>query len=56
MEELTGVRCPNCPDGHQEVESILSNNPGRVLAVAVHTPFLGQPFPGELKFNYPSRV
>ena len=47
MEELTGVRCPNCPDGHQEVESILSNNPGRVLAVAVHTPFLGQPFPGE---------
>ncbi|MEC8835744.1 MAG: Omp28-related outer membrane protein [Bacteroidota bacterium] len=47
MEELTGVRCPNCPDGHQEVESILANNPGRVLAVAVHTPFLGQPFPGE---------
>lgn len=47
IEELTGVRCPNCPDGHQEVETILANNPGRVLAVAVHTPFLGQPFPGE---------
>ena len=50
LEEFTGVRCPNCPQGHQVAQQILENNPGRVWAVAFHphnsnytTPYSGDP-------------
>lgn len=36
LEEFTGVRCPNCPAGHQVIASILQNNPGRAFCVAYH--------------------
>ena len=33
-EEFTGVKCPNCPDGHVVMAQILAANPGRAFAVA----------------------
>ncbi len=50
LEEFTGVKCPNCPGGHQTAQSILNNNPGRAFVVAFHpfnsnytTPYAGEP-------------
>ncbi len=34
IEEFTGVNCGNCPQGHTEVDNILSANAGRAFAVA----------------------
>lgn len=36
IEEFTGVRCPNCPQGHQIIKTIKQNNPGRIVAVSLH--------------------
>jgi PKD repeat protein len=57
LEEFTGVRCPNCPAGHQIAASILADNPGRAFMVAYHptnssytTPYSGDP---DLRRVYP---
>jgi hypothetical protein len=56
LEEFTGVNCPNCPGGHTEAASILSNNPGQVVLMAYHpsnssytTPGTGEP---DFRRNY----
>jgi len=50
LEEFTGVRCPNCPQGHQTANQILEANPGRVWVIGFHpynsnftTPYAGDP-------------
>jgi hypothetical protein len=46
MEEFTGVRCPNCPQGHQIIATIKASNPGRVVALSLHPiNSLGAPYP-----------
>jgi hypothetical protein len=37
IEEFTGASCTNCPAGHEVVNSIISSNPGRIVAIAYHT-------------------
>ncbi len=34
IEEFTGVRCPNCPDGHNVAAGILANYPDRAHVIA----------------------
>lgn len=36
IEEFTGINCGYCPDGHKRVQQILSNNPGKALAINEH--------------------
>ena len=36
IEEFTGVRCPNCPQGHQIIQAIKAANGERVLSVSLH--------------------
>ncbi len=36
IEEFTGVRCPNCPQGHVLIANIKAANPNRVLSVSLH--------------------
>ena len=50
LEEFTGVNCPNCPQGHQTANQILTDNPGRAWVVGFHpynsnytTPGAGEP-------------
>jgi hypothetical protein len=48
LEELTGINCQYCPDGHKRAKQIADANPGRVVLVNVHaggyaTPGSGQP-------------
>ena len=35
IQEFTGVRCPNCPDGAKAIHEIQAEYPGRVIAVGV---------------------
>lgn len=43
IEEFTGASCPNCPDGAAAVADILSFFPDNVVAVGIHSDFLGFP-------------
>ena len=36
LEELTGIYCGFCPDGHRLAQELYNNNPGRVVLVNVH--------------------
>lgn len=35
IEELTGVKCVNCPAGHQLLETFEASNPGRIEVVSI---------------------
>lgn len=36
IEEVTGVRCPNCPKAQLEAKTISDNNPGRINVLTIH--------------------
>lgn len=36
LEELTGINCQFCPDGHKRAQQLSDANPGRVILVNVH--------------------
>ena len=36
IEEFTGVRCPNCPQGHVIISNIKAQNPDRIVSVSLH--------------------
>lgn len=36
LEELTGIHCGFCPDGHQRANALKASHPGRVVLVNVH--------------------
>jgi len=45
IEEFTGVRCPNCPQGHDIIANIKAANPNRVFSVSLHPQnSLGAPY------------
>lgn len=48
MEEFSGVRCANCPDGNTKTHDIYLTNPQRVTIVTVHSDFLAAPYTGEI--------
>ena len=52
VEEATGVRCTNCPDGANDLKNLKSTYPNRILSTAVYSPFLNhfQP-PAKYDFN-----
>ena len=37
IEDLTGVRCPNCPDAAMRAKELKDNNPDRVVVVGLYT-------------------
>lgn len=47
LEEFTGIHCTYCPDGHAIAQSILDNNPGRVVVIAIHQGTFASPSAGE---------
>ncbi|MFM2394972.1 MAG: hypothetical protein RLZZ546_2955 [Bacteroidota bacterium] len=51
IEDLTGVRCPNCPKGAAAIENILAKYKGKVVAVGIHGDFLTSPLP-ESKYDF----
>lgn len=51
LEEFSGVRCVNCPEGHEQSQAIIDANPERVATVVIHAGFLTFPYP-ESNENY----
>ncbi len=43
IEELTGVRCPNCPQGTTMLKSFVQQYPDRIIVAAIHSGFLTEP-------------
>ena len=48
LEEFTGIHCGNCPQGHLVAHNIMTANPNRAYAIAIHeggyaTPGAGEP-------------
>lgn len=37
LEDITGVKCPNCPASHAIAKAISDANPGRIVIAALHT-------------------
>ncbi|MCS6818598.1 MAG: Omp28-related outer membrane protein [Chitinophagales bacterium] len=44
LEEFTGVQCVNCPAGHQIIKTLSNTYGDKLIVVAYHTDFLGEPF------------
>lgn len=53
VEEWTGIHCGYCPIGHATVQSAIDNNPGRVVALNVHSGGYAVPSAGEPDFRTP---
>lgn len=51
LEELTGIHCQYCPDGHRIANQIYNANPSRVVLVNVHAGGYATPTTGELDFR-----
>lgn len=47
IEEYTGVRCGNCPDGHRAEAMLLQKYPGQLFAINVHAGTYVVPYPGD---------
>jgi thiol-disulfide isomerase/thioredoxin len=43
VEEFTGVSCVNCPTGTEKLEQLSSQNPGKVIVVAIHAGYFSTP-------------
>lgn len=44
LEEYTGVKCSNCPDGHRIANQLAERHPGRFYAVNIHTSSYAEPY------------
>lgn len=51
LEELTGVNCQYCPDGHKIADNIVAANPGKVIAVNIHAGGYANPGTGQPDFR-----
>lgn len=45
IEEFTGVRCPNCPQGSAEIENLLAIHGENLVAVSIHAGEFTDPLP-----------
>lgn len=43
IEEFSGVRCVNCPDGATVIEELITQNPDRLVSVTIHAGDLTSP-------------
>ncbi len=51
LEELTGIHCGYCPDGHLKAQQLSDDNSGRVVVVNIHTGSYASPSAGEPDFR-----
>ena len=53
LEEWTGIHCGYCPTGHAAVQAAIDNNPGRVVALNIHSGGYAVPGAGEPDYRTP---
>ncbi len=44
IEEFTGVRCVNCPEGSEQIETLLGIYGESLIAVSIHAGFFAEPY------------
>ncbi len=44
IEEFTGVRCVNCPEGSEKIEELLAIHGEDLIAVSIHSGFFADPY------------
>ncbi len=44
IEEFTGVRCVNCPDGSAEIQNLIALHGDNLIAVSIHSGFFSKPY------------
>ena len=54
LEELTGIKCQYCPDGHKRANQVAAANPGRVVLVNIHAGGYAQPSAGQPDLRTPA--
>lgn len=52
VEELSGVTCPNCPAGTEQLELLAQQNPDLLRIVTIHTGALTAPINGKSKQDF----
>ncbi len=52
IEELSGVICPNCPQGTEKLEELDAANPDLLSIVTIHTGVLTDPIEGKSKQSF----
>ncbi len=45
VEEFTGFRCVNCPEGSAKLAQFIDTHQGRLMAVSIHAGFFSNPYP-----------
>ncbi len=55
IEELTGVSCPNCPQGTLKLEELIEKYPDNVIGVSIHGEFLAEPLP-QSRYDFRSEL
>jgi len=51
IEEFTGVRCVNCPDGSAEIQNLLALHGENLIAISIHSGFFSKPY-DENKYDF----
>ncbi len=51
IEEFTGVRCVNCPQGSAEIENLLAVYGEQLIAISLHAGFFSNPYPSQEDFR-----
>jgi hypothetical protein len=51
IEEFTGVRCVNCPQGSAEIENLLGLYGGNLIAVSIHAGTFSPPY-GDSQYDF----
>jgi len=52
VEEYTGVKCVNCPEGAAILKAAAEANDGRVIVIGLHSGSLTSPIDGESKYDF----
>ena len=55
IEELTGVSCPNCPQGALKLKELIDRFPNNVIGVSIHGEFLAEPLDNS-KYDFRSEL
>lgn len=51
IEEFTGVRCVNCPDGSAEIQNLMALHGDNLIAISIHSGDFSTPYP-ESKYDF----
>ena len=44
VEEFTGVRCVNCPEGSKKIEEIVAQHGEYIIPISIHSGFFSEPY------------